>query len=70
MPTDLDQPKQIDRYSDTWRVVSKWAEAELMDARERIEMPKTDHETTLLKRGRIQVLKELVGLVSQPERTQ
>jgi len=52
----------IDRHSDTWTTVSKHAEKELQEARERLEAPGMDQGVTEGLRGTIKALKSVLAL--------
>ncbi len=57
----------IDRLSDTWTHVAKWANNELLNATERIETLGVGQDETENLRGRIAVLRELVAMQKSPE---
>lgn len=59
---------QIDAYSDTWIFVSKWAESELVRARDANDSTKRTEAETAVLRGRIKALKELLKLHEPRER--
>jgi hypothetical protein len=52
----------IDRYSDVWRTVYKWAESEIDKARIKNDNLKLDMERTIALRSRIKTLRELLEL--------
>ena len=57
-----DQPIAIDRYSDVWRTVYRWAVSEIDIARVKNDNLKLDIERTIALRSRIKTLKELLEL--------
>jgi len=54
--------KMIDRSSQTWLDVTKWAQAEIEAARSRNDSLKLDHDKTTAIRSRIKTLKEIFVL--------
>lgn len=61
----------IDKNSETWRLVSAKAEADLASLRESLEVPGTDHEQSQIIRGRIMALKDILQMgdvVTPPSR--
>ena len=57
----------IDKHSDAWREVAAWAVDELSKAIEQNETPGLPVVETEGLRGRIACLRELLGLVDEPE---
>ena len=57
-----DQPIVIDRYSDVWRTIYRWATTEIDNARLRNDSMTLDEHKTLALRSRIKTLKELIDL--------
>ena len=57
-----DQPIVIDRYSDVWRTIYRWATSEIDNARLRNDSMALDEHKTLALRSRIKTLKELIDL--------
>ena len=52
----------IDRHSDTWSHVAKWANSELSAATERVETLGVGQDETENLRGKIAVLRELLAM--------
>ena len=52
----------INKMSETWRIVEEWATAELEKHRAALEVPETDLALTEAHRATIKVLKELLAL--------
>ncbi len=52
----------INRNSDTWLAVVKWAEDQLKNHREYLEFVNVAHDESQILRGRIDELKELLDL--------
>jgi hypothetical protein len=63
-----DQPRVIDRYSEVWRTVYKWATDEIDAARLRNDSMNLDADKTLALRSRIKTLKELIDLPESGKR--
>ena len=53
---------KIDIYSPTWKAISQWATKELITAREFNDKKSLDIIKTSIIRGRIKILKEILGL--------
>jgi len=53
---------ELDVYSPTWKFLSLWAETELNKARESNDYTKLTELKTAALRGRIKLLKEIIGL--------
>jgi len=64
-----EQQPFIDLYSPTWHTLKKWAEAELVKAREKNDSLKIDHDKTTALRGRIKVLKEILAMPEKIKET-
>jgi hypothetical protein len=56
----------IDPHSPTWRDVAAWAAVEANKCRVRLDDPSTDHPTTMLVRGRLAALRDLLALPAPP----
>jgi hypothetical protein len=56
----------IDPHSSTWRDVAAWAAVEVDKCRVRLDDPATDHPTTMLMRGRLATLRDLLALTAPP----
>lgn len=59
-------PGRLDTYSDTWKFVSAWAEKALQDVRESNDSTKKSEAQTMVLRGQIKMLKELLALPNPP----
>lgn len=66
LPDAVGMEGKLDTYSPTWQFINKWAEAELIKARESNDFVKLPETKTSALRGRIKLLKEILNL---PERT-
>ena len=53
---------ELDVYSPTWKFINLWAETELNKARESNDYAKLTELKTAALRGRIKLLKEIIGL--------
>lgn len=67
LPDIVGMEGKLDIYSPTWQFINKWAETELTKARESNDFVKLTETKTSVLRGRIKLLKEILGL---PERKQ
>lgn len=56
-----------DIYSETWKFIAKWAQAELSAARELNDSVKLTDSQTFVLRGRIKALKDLLALPTPPK---
>ena len=59
---------QLDQYSPTWIFIRNWLEIELQKARETNDYLKNDETRTAALRGRIKLLKEILGLSNKEGR--
>lgn len=58
----------IDTHSETWRMLSAWAEGEIDGLHQQLEQSGLSVEATEHARGRIKALRDLLGLGSPPVR--
>ena len=60
---------KIDKYSDTWKAVEKWAQEQIVSLRERNDSPRLNDIKTSFIRGKIKMLKELKELADATSQT-
>ena len=53
---------RLDKYSDTWKAVERWAEEQIADLREKNDSPRLNDIKTSFIRGKIKALKDLIQL--------
>ena len=54
--------QRIDKYSDTWKAIEKWAQEQITSLREKNDSPRLNDIKTSFIRGKIKAFKDLIDL--------